>query len=236
MKIKVSCFNNKRNDEDIGICVMEGRVKEHFSGNVLSDSHRTFRGREDIALAVIGRTDCGIPGSKMLLKNFLKRFEQWFSKDLPTILHHFSFEIVKCYWQDLIFECLGGWQEKKEPLVEFAVFLLYDGKYLFCGAGDIVVYEYLFPNRKYKRWYTCRERHMFNWELGETEQKISFKIRAISEQCLFILCPETFIPESPGKLKRKKKWNQFVGKLAERIPGAIVIWCQDISANGRRRR
>lgn len=211
---------------------MEGRVKEGFSGDILSGSQRIFCGGEDIALAVMGRADDEKSGSKILLKNLLKRFEQWFSEELPGILHHFSFEIVKCYWQDLIYECLGVWQEEKEPPVEFTVCLFYGRQYLFCGAGDIVVYEYLFRSRHYKRWYTCLERRLFDEELGEPgkeEQRISFKIRTISEQCLFIFCPATFIPENPEKIKRKKKWNQFAERLAEKIPAAIVIWCRDIS-------
>lgn len=222
MRINVVYQNNKRNDEETGICVMEGRISagrpEWLSmGLPVCRDHA-----KQICLTAICRTKGDISDAGALMKDFLRRLRFWFEEELPGILHHFSFRIVMCYWRRICREYLVG----EELPFDVSVFLFYRDEYLFLESGDIQVYEYRYSRGKYNRWYTGRERRVFATELGESEnQKIWFKVRKISEHCLFLLSPEQIQPKNPGKIRKKEKWKEFVGEQCEKASSILLMDC-----------
>lgn len=218
-------YKKNEDEEESGICVIQGMVSGG-AARWLPAGMPFCRGHgKHVLLTAMCRKNSSDPEAGTLMREFLRRLCDWFEEELPGILSHFSFEIVKCYWRRIIWDFYNTWQI--ECPFDFAVFLFYRGKYLFCGNGDIHIYEYRCSGKTYKRWYTVRERRIFAGELGESDdQGVLFQIRNISEHCLFLLCPDEIQPGNPQKYKSKKKREQFVIRQCEKTSAVLLVECR----------
>lgn len=224
MKLNI-IYEKRENEEDTGIGVMQGTVTE---GNV----RRLFRGmplcrgrRRSVGLMALCRKNRSDRQSGNLMRDFLRWIDDWFEKELPGILSHFSFEIVMCYWRRGLWDFLDTGQE--EFPFDLAMFLFYEGACLYCGSGEIHIYEYLFSRQRYKRWYTVSERRELPGELGRIgEQGVFFQVRKISEHCLFILCPDQIHPGDPEKYQRKNKWQKFISEQCRGASAVLLAECR----------
>ncbi len=197
-------YKKNENEEESEVCVIQGK---------------------HTLLAAMCRKDSSDPEAGNLMREFLRRLCGWFEEELSGILSHFSFEIVKCYWRRIVWDFYGT--GKMKCPFDFVIFLFYGEKYLFCGSGDIHIYEYRYSAKTYKRWYTVHERRMFARELGEPDdQGMIFRIRDISEHCLFLLCPDEIQLRDLQKYKTKKKKEQFVRRQCDKASAVLLVECR----------
>ena len=208
---------HSENPEGIAIGWMQGREK-------------MIRGSSDVALGAFCRIRENGPEPERALgahrmQCFLRGLEKWFSHQLPRIFSYLSFEIVKCYWRELIREHLGEWRGGQELPVEFVLFFFYRGHYLSCSSGDIHVTEYDYQEKKFKTWADSRERQQFAAELGEEGESVFFKIRKVQKASCFIIYPGEFIPEIPKKILKRKKSETEVYLAACCVPEKRDFLC-----------
>lgn len=180
MRIQMKVSPSVRGGGNVGVCMMQGREGRRFP-------------RNDVALGVMCRVKADEDRESMI--RFLRKWQNWFCQELPGIFQCLSYDIVCCYWRDLIFSSFESWKMGWQP-ADFAAFFIVRGEYIFCGAGNLTVIQYDCRRDKWNPWYTCSERRQFENELGvDGEFGIYFKNRKISQDCSIILSTEKINPK-----------------------------------------
>lgn len=203
------------------VCLAEGTVCDRYSGHRGSDA----------ALAVLCRGDKKNDAASEYL---VRAFQQWFQNNLPEHFPHFSYNIVICYWQKILNQFLTV----KDDGTDAAVLFVYDGSYVFWGAGDFHVYEYRPQSAYLKRWPTNQERIELDRELGiasvggkqkNRDESISsnwypeFRVRRISENTFFFICSNTICIKNPKMLENQRKFKKCFKKQSEKTGVTVSL-------------
>lgn len=220
MKIRIidssACDKNARKMDGIGMFVAEGCCQKWgcpFGNRIHLHS--------DTGMAVLCR------GEERASSYLLRQFEQWFQNDFPQLIQPFSADVVRRYWQSI----LGTLPDAEREAMELSVLLVYQGQYVFCGAGDFTVYEYSTDTGRYQKWYMGRERKELDCELGIAHQieqlpDFDWKHRKISENALFLILPRPVRLEYPKKIKSKRDIKKMTEILAGEVSCAIAVCCE----------
>lgn len=223
MKIQMSYICKK--NEGTGICVCEGRTDRRRRSNLgYSMDFNKFMGRREILMAVMCRAAAENNVAAGSVAATLAVFQRWFHEELPDLLSRFSFDIVKCYWREMVADCM----EKSGEVPDLAALFAFHDRYLFCSTGNISVYEYSYREKRVKRWQSFWERKRADRELGVPEgenQNLYFKCRKISEGSLFLIVPEQIHVENPEISKKRDVLDRMAQNAAHLAGAAIVIKC-----------
>lgn len=201
------------------------------TGLFVAEGYSCVRNEPGARMRAFGKCDTGMVvlcrGEEKTSSYLLRQFQQWFQDEFPQLLHPFSTDVVKRYWQSM----LAVLSDAERGTLELSILLVHCGQYVFCGAGDFTVYEYSLDTGKYRKWYTGRERKKLDYELGiahQEEQLPEFymKHRKISENVLFLLLPRPVCLEFPKKIKRKRNIKKMTEILAEEVSCAIAVCCE----------
>lgn len=154
----------------------------------------------------------------------LKEFEYWFRNEFPDSWFPFSPKVVKRHWYNMLRDVAEG----GERGWDFAAMLVYGGRYVVFGMGEIVMYEYCFEKNRYRRIYTGKERKEFDLELGipkEEAADFSFLCRPISKKSLYLIVPRHICLEYPGKITNNRHLQRWINHLSRQVPCAAALVC-----------
>lgn len=219
MKYRVIYSHYNTDDEETGICVMRGKVSVGTSRWFPAGLSSRLSGAEPVCMVVLCQKREEAMEAGVQMEHFLQSMKHWFETKLSDVLHHFSFEIVMCYWRKIWRECEG---EKKNQF-DFSAFFFFRGEYLYGGAGHLPIYECSGRLRRWRRWYTAEEHRKYADEFGEqADQKVCFKVRKSTQPSRLLLCSEAIQPENPGKNQTQEELNEFCKKQAEERSFAVI--------------
>lgn len=196
---------------------------EAVTDNCGSLRYRRSSGCADTAIAVMCR-GAGV-GKEKAVRCILERFEYWFKHEFPFNRQPFSPEVVKCYWSRII----GGWQGVEQSCPGLAALLIYRGQLVFCGLGELDVYEYILGEGKDRRWPVGRERRDLDRELGIPEPEmadLTFLSRSISKDTLFLILPRQLYVKYPNQINRNRQLRKLADELARHVPCAALCYVQ----------
>ncbi len=221
MKIRVAYNKDNNMREGMGICVMEGKVTESGLTGWLSGIRRGRHTPANISLVIMSRPRRRSRETEQLQNRLLRDFAHWFSHELPEYLPFIyargrirrkrfpepaepsAVSLLIGRWQDLLEGVLGDITGCGKLPLDFAILLFWEKQYLYCGSGGIHILE-CSGFKGVKRWLTCEERCEYARALGETRE-VFFKVRSVSEHCLFILSLEPVGSEISQLLVEKKR-------------------------------
>lgn len=228
--LKISYAFDKSKQKGLGICVCEGRYGKYLPGRF--SYLPTFLRRQSSCMVVMCRTGTKNAGIKnggdkygrdeQAVFYLLKRFQNWFQKDLPPGISDLDADVVKCYWQEFIEDV--ALPDGRPP--DVAAFLIHNGHYIFFNTGDIQVYEYGHSEKTVRRWPTCQEREQLDGELGIGEkerQSLYFKCRRISKRSIFLIVPDQIQTVNPKIFRIKRKREKWIKELSQLSGTAVMI-------------
>lgn len=221
MKIRVAYNKDNNRGEGMGIRVMEGKVTESGLTGWLSGIRRGRHTPANISLVIMSRPRWRDRETEQLQNCLLRDFAHWFSQELPECLPFIyargrirrkrfpepaepsAVSFLTGRWQDLLEGVLGDITDCRKLPLDFAILLFWEEQYLYCGSGSIHILE-CSGSKGVKQWLTCEERCEYTSALGEMRE-IFFKVRSVSEHCLFILSLEPVGSEISQLLVEKKR-------------------------------